>query len=82
MVFNFTHNYQFTSRLTLGGEPLKLVEETKILGIIMTNDLKWSKNTEFLIRRANARMKILKKLSSDNAPEKDIFLTFFLSFFL
>ena len=41
MVFNFTQNYQFTSRLTLGGEPLTLVEETKLLGVILTNDQKY-----------------------------------------
>ena len=27
---------------------MELVEGTKILGIILTNDLKWSKNTEYL----------------------------------
>ena len=47
MVFNFTKKYQFTSRLTLDGEPIKLVEETKLLGVILTSDLKWSKNTEY-----------------------------------
>ena len=78
MVFNFIQNYQFTSRLTLGGEPLKLVEETKLLGIILTNDLKWSKNTEYLIKRANARMEILRKLSSFNSPIKDMIVTYFL----
>ena len=78
MVFNFTQNFQFTSRLTLGGESLNIVEETKILGIILTNDLRWSKNTEYLIRRANARMEILRKLSSFNAPVKDMIVTYFL----
>ena len=78
MVFNFTQNFQFTSRLTLGGESLNIVEETKILGIILTNDLRWSKNTEYLIRRANARMEILRKLSSFNAPVKDMVVTYFL----
>ena len=29
MVFNFTQNFQFTSRLTLAEEPLNIVEETK-----------------------------------------------------
>ena len=78
MVFNFTKNYQFTSRLTLDGEPIKLVEETKLLGVILTSDLKWSKNTEYLIKRANARMEILRKLSSFNAPIKDMIVTYFL----
>ena len=71
-------NFQITSRITLGGEPIQLVNETKILGIILTNDLKWTKNTEYLIKRANARMDILRRLSSFNAPIKDMVLTYFL----
>ena len=42
IIFNFTDKYKFTSRLNIDGHPLKLVEETKLLGAILTSDLKWS----------------------------------------
>ena len=77
IIFNFTNNYQFSTRLTLGGHPMKLVEEAKILGVILTNDLKWTKNTESLIKRANARMELLRRLSSFNAPIKDMVTVYF-----
>ena len=44
MVFNFTDNYQFSTRLKLKEENIEIVKETKLLGTIMTDDLKWDKN--------------------------------------
>ena len=51
---------------------LKLVNETKLLGLILRSDLKWSSNTDYLIKRANARMEILRRLASFSAPVKDM----------
>ena len=45
MIFNYTHKYQFSTRLAIEGEVLETVAETKLLGTILTNDLRWSKNT-------------------------------------
>ena len=72
IIFNFTQNYKFTTRLDIDGQPLQLVDKTKLLGLVLTSDLKWSENTESLIRRANARMEILRKMSSFNAPVPDM----------
>ena len=38
---------------------MDVVDVTKLLGTIITSDLKWSKNTAFLVRKANARMRFL-----------------------
>ena len=43
----------------------------KLLGTIITNDLKWNKNTKFLIKRAYARMELLRKLTSFTKSIKD-----------
>ena len=40
MHFNFTHNYQFGTRLKIHNEQLETVTETKLSGTIFTNDLK------------------------------------------
>ena len=45
MLINFTKNYQFGSRLSLDQDILEVVSEAKLLGTILTNDLKWEKNT-------------------------------------
>ena len=46
MLFNFTDNYKFTTRLELNRENLEVVTQAKLLGVIIKNDLKWDKNTE------------------------------------
>ena len=79
MVFNFTNKYQFGTRLKLGDEQLETVTETKLLGTILTNDLKWDQNTNNIVKRAYARMELLRKLSGFGAPTKDlksVYITF------
>ena len=72
MIFNFTYNYQFSTDISHHGNVLETVEETKLLGTIITSDLKWHKNTEYLVKKANARMRILHKISEFNAPREDL----------
>ena len=71
MVFNFTKNKQFSTRLSLNGKTLETVNEMKLLGTIITNDLKWNKNTHFLIKKAHARMEILRQLTNFTKSTKD-----------
>ena len=52
LIFNFTDNYQFRTRLNLGGELLETVSETKLLGTILTSDMKWHQKTNNIIRKA------------------------------
>ena len=76
MVFNFTDQYQFNARLTLDGEKIYTVNQTKLLGTIITNDLKWENNTKELIRKANMRMCLLRKVSTFKPPMKDLRLIY------
>ena len=42
MIFNFTDNFQFNTRLSLNNENIEIVDNTnKLLGVIVSNDLKW-----------------------------------------
>ena len=72
MLFNFTHNYQFRTRLKLGNELLETVTQTKLLGTILTSDLRWDKNTNNIVKKAYARMQLLWKLSGFGAPISDL----------
>ena len=72
IILNFTDNYQFTSRIEIDSQPLKLVSETKLLGLILRSDMKWSSNTEYSVKRANARMELLRRLAHFSAPVKDM----------
>ena len=72
MLFNFTNDYKFSTRLTLEGQILDAVEEKKLLGTIITQDLKWDSNTNYIIKRANMRLEILRRISSFGASWSDL----------
>ena len=79
LIFNFTDNYQFRTRLNLGGELLETVNETKLLGTILTSDMKWHQNTNNIIRKAYSKMELIRKLSGFGAPVMDlkkVYMTF------
>ena len=44
MLFNFTENYQFTTRLNLKGTKIQIVDQIKILGTIVNSNLSWNDN--------------------------------------
>ena len=72
MVFNYTRNHQFSTRLYLENQVLEQVKETRLLGLIINDDLSWHANTQALIKKANARMLILHNLSSFALPIEDM----------
>ena len=39
MIFNFTKLYQFSTRITIDGIPLQILEEVKLFGTILTSDM-------------------------------------------
>ena len=72
MVFNFTRNHQFNTRLHLENQVLEQVRETRLLGLIINEDLSWHANTEALIKKANVRMSILHNLVSFSVPTDEL----------
>ena len=49
MIFNFSNSKQCSTRLMLKDKVIETVTETKLLGTIITNNLKWNKNTKHLV---------------------------------
>ena len=68
MTVNFTQKYQFSTRLSLDGNNLEEVQETKLLGLTLRNDLKWHSNTDSIVKNAYKRMIILHNLASFDLP--------------
>jgi hypothetical protein len=78
MIFNFTDNYKFTTRLSLNEENVNVVSETKLLGTILQDTLKWDMNTDRIVKKANSRMILLRKLSEFGAPREDLKIIYIL----
>ena len=56
MIFNFTDKYKFKTNLNLNDENLEVVKQAKLLGVMISDDLKWDKNTDYLVKKAYSRM--------------------------
>ena len=72
MLFNFTEKYQFGTRLMLKNEPLEIVDSTRLLGTIISSDFSWDLNTSSIVKKANARMQLVRKVASFGIPVEDI----------
>ena len=72
MIFNYTNNYQFTTRLQLYGENIEVQNSTKLLGTIIANDLKWDLNTQEIVKQGNARMQLLRQVASFGASQQEL----------
>ena len=67
MIFNYSKKYQFTTELKIEDEPIEVIDQTRLLGTIITSDLKWDANCKNIIKKANARMALLRKVSKFGA---------------
>ena len=72
MIFNFSNQRQFTSRIEVEQESVEVITQTKLLGVIVNNKLTWDDNTRFLVQKANSRMRLLHKLVSFSVPVEDL----------
>ena len=72
MLFNFTDKYQFTTRLSLKGTNIQVVDQMKILGTIVKTNLSWDDNCHELIRKVNARMQLLRGVQSFGASKDEM----------
>ena len=79
MIFNFTKKYQFATRMKLNYEIIETVTEIKLLGTIITNDLKWESVTSFITKKALKQMQLLTnaaKFTRKKSDLKIIYMTF------
>ena len=72
IIFNFTHNYQFTTKLSINNKDIEVIDSTRLLGTIIQKSLKWDLNIAEIVRKANARMEILRRVSSFGSPIQDL----------
>ena len=72
MIVNFCNSLQFRTRLYINGSILDQVQSTKLLGVIISDDLSWHQNTQELCKKANKRMIILRKLREFDVSTKDM----------
>ena len=79
MIMNYTDNYQFTTRLEVNNQAIEVIDSTKLLGTIISNNLSWDLNIANIVRKANSRMQLLRQVASFGTSQselKDIYILF------
>ena len=63
MKFNFRTSLDFPPIFSIGDSlPLNIVSQTKLLGIIISEDLKWSSHVDFMCKKALNTLWLLRRL--------------------
>ena len=78
MIFNYRNKYQFITRLCVNAQPLEVINITRLLGTIIQDNLGWDKNTAEIVRKANARMELLRKVNSFGTNHEELTNTYIL----
>ena len=72
MLFNPGILRDFQPKFSLKKNEIDLVEETKLLGVVIRSDLSWSANTEYIVSRATKKLWFLRRLRVLGANEDDL----------
>ena len=56
----------------LDGHHIDLVEETRLLGLVLRSDLSWSSNTDYIVQRCNSKLWFLGRLKKLAASMEDL----------
>ena len=61
--FNKSRRHDFPPELCLSdGQILEVVEDIKLVGVIVSQDLKWQKNTDYICTKASQKLWIIRRL--------------------
>ena len=71
LIFTRTRT-DFMTRLTLNNTKLEQVRVTKLLGVWISEDLSWSKNTQEITRKCYSRLSLLTKLKYVGVSTEDL----------
>ena len=72
MIFNPCTSIDVLPELSLENHELEVVDEIRLLGIIIRSDLKWIANTENMVKKANKRLWIIRRLKYLGADQCDL----------
>ena len=72
MIFNPCRNIDFMPEICIEGNELEVVEEMRLLGLIIRSDMRWTSNTENMIKKASKRLWMLRRLKYLGASELDL----------
>ena len=52
MLFNPAKQWDFMPEIEVGGQILEVVDEYKLVGVMISSNLKWDENTDYITKKA------------------------------
>ena len=79
MLFNTSTKRDFMPRIPIDGsdENLEVVEQLKLLGILITSNMKWHANTAYLCERGYSRLWMIRNLKKIGATKSELLDVYF-----
>ena len=72
MLFNQCRNFDFMPSMQIDGCDIQLVESMRILGVVISTDMKFNRNTEYIIKRAFKKVWMIKRLYNLGATKSQM----------
>ena len=72
MLFNPTKSFDFIPELIINETYIETLDQMKILGVIVSDDLSWKANTNSIVIRAYKKLWIVKRLKLNGANLSDL----------
>ena len=72
MLVNTGKSNDFVPELYIDNTKLEVVEQMKLLGVVITSDLKWHENTNYITQKAFSRLWMLRRLKNMGASRKTL----------
>ena len=72
ITFNPCTSKDFLPQFDLDGNELEVVDEVRLLGLIIRSDMKWQANTDNMVTRANKKLWMLRRLKYLGAENVDL----------
>ena len=70
MIFNNARKNDFQPKLTVSQIELEVVEEMKLLSVVITSNLSWNANTDHITAKASGRLWLLRRLKNLGASQE------------
>ena len=74
MIFNKSKKYDFQPEFSFTeGGYLECLEEMRLIGVVLSSDLKWGANTKAILRKAMSKMRLIRRIKGVKLDPKTIF---------
>ena len=72
ILFNPCTSRDFMPEIEINNTRLDLVEQVKLLGVVVSSDMTWAANTQYIVDRCNAKIWMLRRLKKLGANQEDL----------